>query len=249
MGLKKTPADTKLSKIFALLGMHKHAAAVYVAIRESSPILAASIAAKIRIYRPAVYRALSELLNAGFISKKKIGGRTYYVPENAQRIIGAFTHGLEGIAQSVDALEVGDMRMAGSSLRILSGFGGVRQTFDDVIEHTKARDTFYRYTSERNLGAVNRYLSPHYRARRDKKRLERLVISNPTSGSQKRPRLERFIKYIPKDANLFEQNIIQIVYGDRVAFIDLNKEEAVIIENAALADFQKVIFAQLYKRL
>ena len=121
--------------------------------------------------------------------------------------------------------------------------------FDDTIAHTPKGQTFYRYTSERDLSRVNRYLSPGYRGARDKKKLERLVISNARSGAQKRSRLERFIKYMPEGTLQFDQNIIQIVYGKRLAFINLNSEEAFVIEDAALADFQKVIFSQLYRRL
>ena len=76
-----------------------------------------------------------------------------------------------------------------------------------------------------------------------------MVISNPASGSQKKSRLERFIRYIPAAVDQFEQNIIQLVYGTRVAIIDLTKEEVTIIENQQLADFQKTIFKVLYKQL
>ncbi len=134
-------------------------------------------------------------------------------------------------------------------MRVFSGPKGIRDVFDDVISHSKKRDTFYRYTSERDLDSVNSYLSKDYRKRRDAKHLERLVISNPVSAKRKSSRLERFIKYFPKEVSLFDQNIIQLIYGERVAFIDLNKEEAFVIENQALADFQKVIFKQLYKKL
>ena len=87
------------------------------------------------------------------------------------------------------------------------------------------------------------------RSYRDKKKLERMVISNPVSGMRKRPRLERFVKFIPPQMNLFDQDIIQLVYGERISIIDLNKERVLIIENKALAEFQKVIFRQLYDKL
>jgi hypothetical protein len=140
-------------------------------------------------------------------------------------------------------------RLLPEHVRYFKGFAGVRAVFDDVIHHTPRRGTFYRYTSERDLDAVNRYLAPSYRKERDEKKLERLVISNPVSGSQKRPRLERFVRYIPPEADLFNQDVIQLVYGSRLAFINLLKEEAFIIEDKALADFQKVIFNQLFKKL
>ena len=135
------------------------------------------------------------------------------------------------------------------NIRFLYGPSGIRTAFDDVITHCTKGETFFRYTSEQDLAKVNSYLARDYRIRRDKKKLERMVISNNASGSQKKSRLERFIRYIPAETDQFEQNIIQLVYGKRIAIIDLNKEEVVIIENQQLADFQKTIFKVLYGQL
>ncbi len=131
----------------------------------------------------------------------------------------------------------------------LKGPSGIRAAFDDVIERMPKGEMFYRYTSERDVAAVNRYLSPDYRIRRDKKKLERRVISNPISGKAKRSRLERFIKFIPQQTDMFDHNIIQLVYADSVAFINLNTEEVSIIRDRELARFQSVIFNQLYGKL
>ncbi len=245
-----TMAEIKnFPQVFKRLGFRRHAFAVYKAIRKNSPLSATEVIQATGLHRPAVYRALEDLLGAKLISTKKIGKRTYYVPESARRISELFTKDLENVSALIKKREAADVETVDSSMRIFRGPKGIRAVFDDVIDHTGRGDTFYRYTSEKDLAAVNRYLSPDYRKRRDRKKLERLVISNPESGKQKRPRLERFIKFIPPEASLFDQNIIQIIYGSRLALIDLNKEQALVIENAPLADFQKVIFKQLYRKL
>jgi len=61
--------------------------------------------------------------------------------------------------------------------------------------------------------------------------------------------LERFIKYIGSENESFHQNAIQLIYGDRIGFVDLNTHQAFIIENKTLAAFQKTIFRALYRRL
>jgi len=118
-----------------------------------------------------------------------------------------------------------------------------------VVAHCKRGEMFFRYTSEQDLAKVNTYLTNDYRNKRDKKKLERMVISNYVSGKQKKSRLERFVRFLPEETEQFEQNVIQLVYGSRVTMIDLTKEEVMIIENKRLADFQKSIFKVLYKRL
>lgn len=242
-----------ITHIFDRLGFGKYSARVYEAIRTHTPLSATEIITQAKIHRPAAYRAIAELLGANLISIKKIGRRNFYAAEDTERLLSLFMGNISQAKKIINKIERKKSRQQeptlNSPIQLLKGPKGIRAAFDDVILHMRRGQTFFRYTSERDLESVNKYLSPGYRERRDKKHLERLVISNPLSGSQKRPRLERFIKFIPAETNHFDQNIIELIYGDRVSFIDLNTEEALIIENASLADFQKVIFKQLYKKL
>lgn len=235
--------------IFQRLGLPKHADALYTLLQRKGPMVATGICRAGKLHRPAVYRALDALRSRHFVFVTKQGQRAVYHAANPKSIAAAFTHTAADAAASVAKLAIADDAYRAREIRFLHGFNGVRAAFDDVIAHLKHGETFYRYTSERDLDAVNRYLSKDYRLHRDRKKLERMVISNPLSGARKKPRLERFIKYIPERVSLFDQNIIQLVYGKRVSLIDLNTERVVILENAALADFQKVIFRQLYDKL
>ncbi len=240
----------RLNIIFERLGFGKNACGVYSALLESkNPLLVAEIASGIKKDRPEVYRNLKRLLKHQFIKKIIAGKRTFYSAENPRRISERFEDFSRKTNSLTEKLAKKTERALPEHIRYFKGFQGVRAVFDDAIEHTPKGERFYRYTSERDLVATNRYLSTDYRAKRDMKKLERLVISNQISGKQKRPRLERFIKFIPQEFDLFQQNIIQLIYSDYLAFINLNTEEAFIIKDPALASFQKVIFNQLYKRL
>jgi len=239
--------DTK--EIFKRLGLPKHADTVYKLLQTKGPMIATNICRLAKLHRPTVYRALEPLCGRRFVFVTKKGRRKFYNAASPGLVSEAFSQTSEKVADSIAKRVVADDIYKQKEIRFLSGFDGIRAAFDDAISHMKYGGTFYRYTSEKDLDKVNRYLSKDYRANRDKKKLERMVISNPVSGSRKKPRLERFVKYIPPEKNLFDQNIIQLVYGDRLSFIDLNTERVLIIENKALADFQKVIFRQLYDKL
>ncbi len=237
-------------EILMRLGLRRHAHEVYeLLLKSKQPLLVAPMAAALGLARPEIYRSLAELLDKKFIKRVTMGKRTYYSAESPRRIDEEFQKVARNVSSAIERTAVKKEKLLPEHVRYFKGFSGLRAVFDDVIQHTPRKGTFYRYTSERNLEAVNRYLSPTYRKQRDQKKLERLVISNPVSGAQKRSRLERFIKYIPREIDLFDQNIIQLVYGNRLAFMNLNTEEAFIIEDKALADFQKVIFNQLFKKL
>lgn len=232
------------------LGFGKNAHRVYSALlSKREPLLVTEIAILAGVARPEVYRNLPSLITAKFVRSVRRGKRPAYLAEDPDRIATAFAAVSNEADHAASRLREKVEKLLPTHIRYFSGFSGVRAVFDDVTLKTPKGGTFYRYTSERDLAKVNSYLSPSYRTLRDKKKLERLVISNPISGKQKRSRLERFIKYIPGESGMFDQNIIQLIYADHVAFINLENEEAFIIRDAALARFQSVIFTQLYKKL
>ena len=238
----------ELSIIFKRLGFSKHSADVYLTLHKHGPLLATKVISLVGVHRPAVYRSLFELLEAKIIIRKKDGKRYFWNALQPKRIEELFSKDVQ-LLKKVLPKAARTTEIVNGSIRLLKGKEGIRAAFDDAINHMEKKGTFYRFTSERDLDAVNSYLSPDYRRRRDAKHLERKVISNPISGAKKSKRLERFIKFIPPESSLFSQNIIELIYNNRVAFIDLNKEEVMIIENKALADFQTIIFKQLYMKL
>ncbi len=239
-----------LSETFKRIGLGKNSALVYSTILEhKNSLLAAHISKLANIDRPEIYRNLATLLKKGFIKKVRIGKRFYYSTTNPEIIHQAFSNTNEKVEILTESIQKKKMKSVPDHVTYFKGPAGIRAVFDDVIDRMPKGGTFFRYTSERNLEEVNRYLSPDYRLHRDRKRLERLVISNPVSGKAKRSRLERFIRFIPPEKDLFDQNIIQLVYVDSVAFINLNAKDAFIIRDKDLARFQSVIFNLLYKKL
>lgn len=239
-----------LKTIFKRLGFPKHSDVVFDLLsRSKEQLLVSEIARRMQLARVSVYRCLEALLQEGLVSQSDAGRRTYYTA-NSPRKLKELMRVTEDACDTEIAQHITEREKdVPQSVHFLYGPEGVRAAFNDVIERTTKGNTFFRYTSERDLAKVNHYLARDYRERRDKKKLERLVISNAVSGSQKRSRLERFVKFIPSESDQFEQNIIELIYGDRVSIIDLSKEEVMIIENKQLADFQKVIFKLLYKQL
>lgn len=238
--------DMTLRAMFTNLGLPKHSAEIYSSLERSGPSNVSAIARATATHRPALYRALEGLSKKGLVERKRFGKRTFFAAAPRNCIANLLDVDTK---QTAAVLSERSAKDSMNAIRYFEGKKGITAVFTDLVEHCKRGDTFYRYTSERDLDEVNRYLPGDYRKRRDGKRLERLVISNPESGKRKRSRLERFIKFIGSDAEAFRHNAIQLVYGSRIAFIDLNTDKSFIIDNPTLADFQKTIFASLYKRL
>lgn len=239
-----------LETTFKRLGYPKHSGVIYKFLSDINyPVSVSSISKACGVSRVVVYRCLKKMLEDELVVENNFGKRTFYNSGSPHKLDKLIKLNVSNSLQLTKPLIKKHEKDVPKSVRFLYGKEGIREAFDDVISHTKKGDTFFRYTSEQDLDRVNKYLSSDYRQRRDKKKLERLVISNRVSGLQKKSRLERFVKFIPEDDKNFEQNVIQLVYGNRVAFIDLTIEEVMIIENKRLADFQKSIFKTLYRRL
>lgn len=217
------------------------------ALESGDALSMSSVVRTAHIHRPAAYRAVRALHARGILESHKNGKRTTFRSKGTETLVSLFAETTSTVAQTARSAQKADPTFA--HVRYLTGTKGITEIFADVLQHTKKGDTFFRYTSERNLDEVNSYLPKDYRTMRDRKKIERQVISNVHSGSRKRPRLERFVKFLGGDKEHFTQNAIQLIYGTRIAFIDITRKECFVIENETLAEFQKVIFKALYRRL
>jgi sugar-specific transcriptional regulator TrmB len=135
-------------------------------------------------------------------------------------------------------------------IRFLEGKDGTKRIFDDVVRSLKRGDVFYRYSSNKDGNEKkDKYVPRIYRKMRDEKKLQREVITNSQTAAHKKASLDRFAKIMPGDFGPFEHNITEIIYGDKIAFIDYNSETAMIIESKRIAEFQKQIFQTFYKKI
>jgi sugar-specific transcriptional regulator TrmB len=234
------------------LGLSVHASTLYLFLLEHGSKTPAELVRALDLYRPQVYRAIAELDNHNLVSTLHTGkqnkSKKYQAlsPEHLQLFTDRLANRINAI---IPALETRAQKKSNQPVvTTLLGISGIRATFDDVINSCKKGEVFYRYTSELDLDRVNEMLSKNYRAHRDSKKLERFVISNHLSGDQKRNRLERTIKFLGKK-DPFNQNVIQLIYANKVATIDLSTNTSIVIENDRIAEFHKTLFKSLYREL
>jgi sugar-specific transcriptional regulator TrmB len=233
------------------MGFGVSSAPVYATIEKYGELSVSDIVRHGRLHRPAVYRGLAELRKWGLITLRTHGKRVRYRTTGREVLKEVFQRYVqtakEGIGSEKSGAHYSTLETHG--LQLFRGAAAIREIFADVLNTTKRGDIFYRITSERDLNEVNSFLPKNYRKMRDEKRLERLVISNIHSGSQKKKRLERFIRFIGTEAEAFLDNVIKLIYGDTVAYIDITKKMGYIIRNEHIANFEKTIFKNLYRKL
>ncbi len=229
------------------LGLNKYQVAIYLSLIERGAMTVAGIAKASGLYRPVVYKSLPSLENIGLIGIVNKGKQKHYVaqsPEHLRQLVQDINSELE---QSLPELER-DFAIQGQQpiVKFFYGKKGISLIFRDLVTSLPRESVYYRFTSNKDLEQVVKYLPRGYKETRDRKLLDRFVINNETAAKQEKTKLGREVKTIPEELDAFDYDINQIIYGNKVAFLDFNSDTAILIENKKIADLQRAIFKMLY---
>jgi sugar-specific transcriptional regulator TrmB len=236
--------------ILMKFGLNLKESSIYLALVEHGPMLVSKIAAESGLHRPAVYESLPALLKRGLVTVSPKGKQQLYAaepPGKLMGLVGELTKELEDILPDLEASY--QLREKKPVVKFLEGKSAITFVLNDIVHSLKKGDSFYRLASAKDSLKNSKYLPSDYRKIRDEKKLQRVVITNENSMTGKKPRLDRMVKFVPKNYGLFDYDITEIMYGDKIAYIDYNTETVLIIENSILAEFQKKIFKLLYDKL
>ena len=235
------------------LGLTEREACVYLSLLEHGQLGVSDIARKTALYRTDIYLALGRLKEEALVLSVPRGKQRVYRAAPPTVLEKKFLELANHFDEKISALSALAHTPHGERPQVtyVEGVKGIRAIHDDIVTTLKKGDVYYRYSSSKITGNEKRtnYLSKKYRLLRDQKQLERKVITNAPNKAGKHPRLEREIKVVPSDFDLFAYNISQVIYANKVAVIDYNTDTAVIIENATIARFQAKIFELLFRKL
>jgi len=232
------------------LGLTPHEVAVYIALLERGQLNVSEISRIGSLYRHQTYRALSSLETKGLIAHSTKGKRTVFSAESPEHL-GEIAADVSAELSRTMPVLLARYKVQGvkSVVKFFEGKTGIAHVFNDLVTTLRPDDVYYRFTSNKDLTHVESYLPKNYRSIRDKKRLSRYIINTEESALQRKEKLNRQVKIIPKEFDVFAYEISQIIYGGKVAFIDFNTETAFVIENDKIAEFQRKVFQLLYKKL
>lgn len=236
------------------LGLTKRGSTVYIALLRDGQLGISDIARATGLARLAVYGAIDELMEGGLVVVHPKGKYKVYAAASPKKLEDRFAVLADKFDEHMRALAA--LRPSRDTTRPLveysEGREAIKAIYDDVAMSLSPGDTYYRYSSTKVRNgerAGGSYISKKYRLLRNKKKLERLVITNEQNKNTKMLNLDREVKVVPPDFDLFEYNVSQVIYGDKVAVIDYNTETAMVIQNKTVAQFQKKIFELLWRKL
>ena len=231
-------------------GLSKKHAAVYASLLDNGQQSISDLHRSTQINRPALYELIPSLERRGLVSQVKIGRRFAYIAESPQRLLEQFETQVakekKGLADLVDTFVTNNEERP--RVKYFEGSKGTEFVFDDVIHTLSIGGEFYRYSARQNV-RNERFGKSYYAKNRDKRKLERLVITSEAKAKSKEPKLERSVRAIPKEFDLFEDNISLLIYGHKTAYIDYSSKTSFVIESEKIARFQHKLFKLLWKKL
>jgi sugar-specific transcriptional regulator TrmB len=237
-------------EILQKIGLSEDESAVYLALLRFGALSISQLSEKTKLYRPSVYKAIPSLEEKGLAHSTKKGKRKLYMATSPEKLSSLLSSLGNDLSRALpDMLAEFNKKEKRPFVIFLDGVAGIRRVYDDIVTTLKKGDTFYRYSSSRSPKKRDYYVSRDYPKKRDEKQLERYVITSEGAGKLKKPKFEKSVKTVPKSFDLFEYDITQIIYADKIAFVDYNTETAIIIENPVIAQFQQKIFKLLFLKL
>lgn len=240
----------KNSEILRGLGLTVHEAEIYEILLRVGPAIISKIVEQTGFHRPTVYRALIPLQEKGLVSTSTKGKRKRYAAEPPEKLAGTFKVFRDDFETMLHELRRKyELNKNQPIVKVFEGKEGVRAVVNDLVESQKQGSTYYRYTSKKAALAGEKYLPRDFRKNVIAKQLQRLMITDALAEWQKKPRGTHFHKLLPPDTPLFDNNVSEFIYADKVVFMDFNNETAILIEDPMIADFQKKLFNAFYRLL
>ncbi|MBI5220988.1 MAG: ArsR family transcriptional regulator [Candidatus Liptonbacteria bacterium] len=241
--------------VFEKIGLSGNEAGVYQALLRTGPASIRQIASETGINRGTVYESLKKLRERGLVSRSDKKQRQNFIAEDPEVFLTYFRDERKRLAtlrkELGRALPELKAMYAGPKhqpvIRMFEGQAGVRFILEDLLKTMgqEEKKEYYAYSA----ADIREYLYFHFKSfseRRIKAGIKTKVIALG-SGGELRGLDERRWLTTKRGAPTYI-----LIYANRVALISLSsggKPAAVLMEDRALADTQRLIFERLWESL
>ncbi len=240
-----TLKDTLLS-----IGLTDHECDIYMALLTLGPSSPTQLEKQAGMLRPTVYKTLSSLLAKRLVTISPKGKRKLYIAESPDKLTELFQTIESRFFSHIEDLHTlyKTPRHEKPFVTFSQGDQAIRDGYIDVVSSLSKNDTYYRYSPGYELFDKSRFLPKKYKEIRDRKMLERFVITNEDGKTYKKL-LGRGTKSVPRSFDMFQDRVGMTIYKDKVLIVDYETQSAITITHQKFADFQKKIFRLLYGKL
>lgn len=241
----------EIRKILPKIGLTQNESDIYLSLVGSGPARISDIFKNTGIHRPIIYQTLPKLAAKELITESTKGKQKYFAAEPPRKLKKLFSDLIDSFDSEIAELEEEySAKSIKPKVKYLEGITGIKSVHEDLVTSLKRDDIYYRFTSNTDLNKIAKYHPKDYLKRRDNKNLQRFIINNEAIKKLNSPQnLNRFVRTIPAQSDIFEHDINLLIYDKKTAYLDLNSETAFVIENKNIAEFHKSIFKLLWDKL
>jgi sugar-specific transcriptional regulator TrmB len=235
-------------------GLKEKEALIYNTLLSSGNLPVNEIIKKTNLKRGIVYKSLYDLIEKGLVSEDSTKKKLFFKPEHPFKLSEIVEQKYKEALKNQNTLStilpqlVSSFKSAGNKpgIKTYEGIEGIKEVFLDII-NTKQKIYSIRQTSDLFPGLYDWFQNVYKPLRRENKIWTNIILTQETSYATdyllKEPEKYREIRYI-KDSVLPE-GIEMNIYGDKVAFINFNKNSdlfAIVIQNPLIINTQKALF-------
>ena len=229
-------------------GLPERELLVWYVLAKYGPAHISQIATRAKLHRPAIYQQLKELIQKGLVKERAGAGRRYYQSTGVDTLLHWCKKQQGNLAHSLAQLQKQEGPRLPEDVQIYRG-KDIRKIWEELAASPK-KTVFYRYDAYPASFFVDPYVPKEYIKSLQSRGLERFVITNRALRNRAyQKRVECASRVLPESFDPYEQGISQFIYRDKIAFVDFTTETAYVIQNKALADFQRRLFKYLYHTL
>lgn len=207
------------------------------------------ISREVWLYRHTIYKIIPNLIDYWLVSQMIKWKRKLFLAESPDNLNNLYERNsfkfktllnrFQDIYKSKDE--------SPTSVKVIEWENFSKFVFEDIWNTLEKKGEYYRYSSKKKFDKKDNI--PIYKILRDKKEIQRYIITSENLNQDKPKRLDHEVAIIPEKFDLFTDNISKVIYKNKVGIIDYNNEISFIFENQKLADFEKKLFKLLFKYL
>jgi sugar-specific transcriptional regulator TrmB len=232
------------------LGLSINEAATYKAMLTQEFNSVRDIETATELHRPQIYKALEELQSKDLVHVVMRGKRKYYSATSPEKLVALFTQKEKDFFNYIEDLHhmYETSRSHKPDVSFSEGKEAIEKTYMDIANDLKKDEMYYRYMPISKMYR-SKYIPKNYKQIRDKKGLERHIITSTHTMHEKSNHLTRSVKAVPESFDLFEYEMGLTIYHDKVVLVDYESESVIEIKHNRFAEFQKKIFKLLFSKL
>ena len=233
------------------LGLPALADDIYLLLLKKGVLSVSEIARGVGKYRPRVYAMLALLADKGLVRQGMRGRRKIYSAESPTLIQSLLKRTVTEVRGELAAYqEIFDAQKSKPAITFFEEKAGIEDLYEYFIASVPRDGVIYRYESPKDYTQNKKHYPKLYFKRASRfGDIDKYVITNEKTHNTRHNSINRLSKSVPRALGSFDYDVMELISGDKVAFIDYKTKSAIVIENDRFGAFQKKLFQLLFEKL